>query len=138
VFCEKVLLQPALASEPRFDSNAKRNEHRKELHALIMKAFGTLTAEQVVQRLDEAQIANARVNGMAEVWAHPQLAARQRETEVGSPVGPIAAMLPPGVHSSFDYRMDPIPAVGEHTAAILRELGLDDVRLAQLREAGAI
>jgi itaconate CoA-transferase len=138
VFCERVLLQPALATDPRFDSNAKRNERRKELHALIVKAFGALTAEQVVRRLDEAQIANARVNGMAEVWAHPQLAARQRETEVGSPVGPIAAMLPPGVHSSFDYRMDPIPAVGEHTAAILRELGLDDVRLAQLREAGAI
>jgi crotonobetainyl-CoA:carnitine CoA-transferase CaiB-like acyl-CoA transferase len=137
-FCDKVLLQPALAADPRFDSNAKRNDHREALRALIVQAFSTLTSAQVVQRLDDAQIANARVNGMAEVWAHPQLAARRRETEVGSPAGPIAAMLPPGVHSSFEYRMDAIPSVGEHTMAILRELGVDDVRLAQLREAGAI
>jgi len=138
LFCDKVLLQPALATDPRFDSNAKRNEHRAELHALIVKAFSALTAAQVVQRLDDAQIANARVNGMAEVWAHPQLAARQRETEIGSPVGPIAAMLPPGVHSGFEYRMDPIPAVGEHTHAILRELGFDDAQVARMREEGAI
>ena len=138
LFCEQVLLQPALAADPRFDSNAKRNEHRSELHALIVQAFAPLTAEKVVQRLDQAQIANARVNGMAEVWAHPQLAARQRETEVGSPVGPIAALLPPGVHSSFEYRMDAIPAVGEHTHAILRELGIEDLEIVRLREQGAV
>jgi len=92
----------------------------------------------VLQRLDEAQIANAHVNGMADVWAHPQLAARQRITEIGSPVGPIAALLPPGVQSGFEYRMDPIPAVGEHTEAILRELGFDDARCAEMRAQGAI
>ena len=138
LFCDKVLLQPALATDARFDSNARRNEHRDALRALIGQVFGTLTSEQVLQRLDEAQIANAHVNDMAEVWAHPQLAARQRLTEVGSPVGPIAALLPPGVHSGFDYRMDPIPAVGEHTEAILRELGRDDAQIALLREQGAI
>ena len=137
-FCDKVLLQPALAADPRFDSNARRNEHRDALRALIGQVFGTLTSEQVLQRLDEAQIANAHVNGMAEVWAHPQLAARGRLTEVGSPAGPIAAFLPPGAHSGFDYRMDPIPAVGEHTDAILRELGFDDARCAQMRVQGAI
>ncbi|MGZ5847190.1 MAG: CaiB/BaiF CoA transferase family protein [Ramlibacter sp.] len=138
VFCDQVLQQPALAGDPRFDSNARRNEHRAELHALIVEAFAALTAQQVVERLDAAQIANARVNGMAEVWAHPQLAARERITEVGSPVGPIAALLPPAVHSGFAYRMDPIPAVGEHTGAILRELGFDEAQVAALREQGAI
>jgi crotonobetainyl-CoA:carnitine CoA-transferase CaiB-like acyl-CoA transferase len=138
VFCEQVLLQPALAVAPRFASNARRNEHRSELQAIILAAFGALTAEQVTGRLDGAQIANARVNGMDEVWAHPQLAARGRVTQVDSPVGPIDALLPPGVHSGFDYRMDAIPAVGQHTEAILRELGLDDARIAAMRDAGAI
>lgn len=138
VFCEKVLLQPQLATDPRFDSNARRNEHRAALRDLIVFAFSELTSEQVLRRLDEAQIANARVNGMADVWAHPQLAARQRLTEIGSPVGPIAALLPPGVQSGFDYRMDPIPAVGEHTEAILRELGFDEARCAEMRKQGAI
>ena len=138
VFCEKVLLQPQLATDPRFDSNARRNEHRAALRDLIVFAFSELTSEQVLQRLDEAQIANAHVNGMADVWAHPQLAARQRLTEVGSPVGPIAALLPPGVQSGFEYRMDPIPAVGEHTEAILRELGFDEARCAEMRTQGAI
>ncbi|WP_427912639.1 CaiB/BaiF CoA transferase family protein [Ramlibacter sp. MMS24-I3-19] len=136
-FCEKVLLQPQLAADPRFDSNARRNEQRAALRDVIVFAFSELTAEQVLQRLDEAQIANAHVNGMADVWAHPQLVARQRFTEVGSPVGPIAALLPPGVQSGFDHRMDPIPAVGEHTEAILRELGFDDARCAEMRAQGA-
>lgn len=136
-FCDKVLLQPQLATDARFDSNARRNEHRDALRQAIVQVFGALTAEQVLQRLDDAQIANAHVNTMADLWAHPQLAARQRLTEVPSPVGPIAALLPPGVQSGFDYRMDPIPAVGEHTDAILRELGLDDERRAQMRAQGA-
>ncbi|MBW4953653.1 hypothetical protein, partial [Klebsiella pneumoniae] len=67
--------------------------------------------------------ANARVNDMADLWAHPQLAARQRWSDVDSPVGRIPALLPPGVNSAFDYRMDAVPAVGQHNAAILAELG---------------
>ena len=138
LFCEKVLLQPGLAGDPRFDSNARRNENRAALRALIAEAFGKLTAQQVTQRLDEAQIANARVNGMDEVWAHPQLAARNRVRQVQSPAGPLAALLPPGLNSSFEYRMDAIPAVGQHTEAILGELGHDDARIAAMREKGAI
>lgn len=73
-----MLLQPALASDARFDSNAQRNANREELRALILDVFNALNAAQVVQRLDAAGIANARVNDMAGLWAHPQLAARQR------------------------------------------------------------
>jgi crotonobetainyl-CoA:carnitine CoA-transferase CaiB-like acyl-CoA transferase len=78
----------------------------------------------VIERLEAAQIANARVNSLADVWAHPQLQARGRWRDVGSSAGPLPALLPPGRNTSFDYRMDPIPQVGEHTQAILQELGL--------------
>jgi crotonobetainyl-CoA:carnitine CoA-transferase CaiB-like acyl-CoA transferase len=127
VFCEKVLLARALATDPRFDSNAKRSEHRADLRAIIEEAFGRLTTQQVEQRLDEAQIANARMNDMAGVWAHPQLKARERWRSVASPAGEIPALLPPGRNSSFDYRMDAVPRVGEHNEKILAELGLAGV-----------
>ena len=137
-FCEVVLQDATLATDPRFDSNAQRNEHREALKALILDLFGKLTAEQVVARLDEAQIANARMNDMAGLWAHPQLQARQRWHTVGSPAGDIPAMLPPGRNNAFDYRMDPVPAVGQHTEAILRELGQTEAEVAALRASGAI
>jgi len=138
VFCEKVLLQPALASDPRFDANAKRNEHRDALKAIILEAFSAMSSAQVLERLDAAQIANARMNDMAGLWAHPQLQARERWREVGSPAGAIPALLPPGRQSAFDYRMDPIPAVGEHTEAILQSLGRSAADIAALRAAEAI
>ncbi len=138
LFCGVVLLQPALAADPRFSSNARRHENRDALRQLIVEAFAQLTVDQVIARLDEAQIANAHVNAMADVWAHPQLHARDRFRSVGTPAGPINAMLPPAVNSSFDYRMDAIPAIGEHSDAILRELGRSDAEIAALRAAGAI
>ena len=137
-FCEVVLQDATLATNPRFDSNAQRNEHREALKTLILDLFGKLTAEQVVARLDEAQIANARMNDMADLWAHPQLQARQRWHTVGSPAGDIPAMLPPGRNNAFGYRMDPVPAVGQHTEAILRELGQTETEVAALRASGAI
>jgi itaconate CoA-transferase len=138
LFCELVLQDAALAGDARFDSNAKRNEHREALKALILATFASLNTAEVVARLDQAQIANARMNSMAEVWAHPQLKARGRWQSVGSPAGDIPALLPPGRNSAFDYRMDAIPAVGQHTEAILRELGQGDDAIARLRMAGAI
>jgi itaconate CoA-transferase len=138
VFCAVVLDDAALASDPRFDSNARRNEHREALKAIILAAFGQHTAEQVVARLDQAQIANARMNDMAGLWAHPQLQARQRWQTVSTPAGDIPALLPPGRNNTFDYRMDPVPAVGQHTEAILRELGQGDEAIAALRATGAI
>ena len=132
LFCEQVLLQPALASDARFDSNARRNAHREELQGLILSVFAGLDAQQVVQRLEQAGIANARVNDMAGLWAHPQLAARQRWCSVGTPAGPVQALLPPGANSAFDYRMDAVPSVGEHSAAILAELGWSAERIRAL------
>jgi crotonobetainyl-CoA:carnitine CoA-transferase CaiB-like acyl-CoA transferase len=123
-FCQHVLHQPDLATDARFDSNARRNANRNALQQIILDTFATLTAAQVIERLDVAQIANARMNTMADVWAHPQLKARQRWTSVGSPAGDLPALLPPGKQSTFDYRMDAIPRVGEHTEAILKELGV--------------
>ncbi len=138
IFCDKVLRQPELATDPRFANTSLRSASRKELYALICDAFKPLTAEQVIARLDDAGIANARLNDMNELWQHAQLRARQRWTEVGSPVGPIPAMLPPGSGSGWQARMDPIPALGEHTSSILGELGYGSETIAALRNEGAI
>ncbi|MDR3003567.1 MAG: CoA transferase [Acidovorax sp.] len=135
VFCDQVLLRPEVAVDARFHSNAQRNANRAELQELILQEFAQLTAAQVVQRLDAAGIANAHVNDMAGLWAHPQLAARQRWRSVATPVGEVPALLPPGVNSAFDYRMDPIPAVGQHNAAILAELGWSAEQIAALQQA---
>ena len=137
-FCEQVLHNAALATDPRFDSNARRNEKRDALEAIILQCFASLNAEQVSARLDAAQIANARMNDMAGLWAHPQLQARARWRTVGTPAGAISALLPPGRNTAFDYRMDPVPAVGQHTYAILRELGRSDRDIVALRAAGAV
>jgi crotonobetainyl-CoA:carnitine CoA-transferase CaiB-like acyl-CoA transferase len=137
-FCEGVLMQAKLAADPRFDSNAKRNANREVLQALILETFAALSTAQVLERLDAAQIANARMNDMAGLWQHPQLQARERWREVESPAGAIPALLPPGRQSAFDYRMDAIPAVGEHTESILRSLGRSEADIAALRAAEAI
>ncbi|MRT20849.1 CoA transferase [Comamonas sp. CAH-2] len=134
-FCDAVLQQPAVATDARFDSNAQRNAHREALQALILQTFAALTAAQVVERLEAAGIANARVNDMADLWQHPQLQARQRWRTVDTPAGEVPALLPPGVNSAFDYRMDPIPAVGQHNASILAELGWSAEQIAALAAA---
>jgi itaconate CoA-transferase len=121
-FCAVVLSRPELATDGRFRSGALRVEHRPALHAEIDAVFAALTGEQVTARLAEARIAHARRREVAEVLEHPQLAARERWTEVGSPAGPLRTLLPPITLPGRPPRMDPIPAVGEHTAAILRWL----------------
>ena len=138
VFCDKVLGQPALVADPRFDTNARRNASRAELRAIIVEAFAALDAGGAVALLEAAGIANARVNTMADVWAHPQLQARGRWTEVGTPAGPIPALLPPGTSAADAPRMDDIPALGAHTDAILAGLGYDAATIARLRRDGAI
>ncbi|MCZ8218601.1 MAG: CaiB/BaiF CoA-transferase family protein [Acidovorax sp.] len=137
-FCDGVLRDPALATDPRFDANAKRNQHRAELKALIETTFATLSAQDVIDRLDDAQIANARMNDMGGVWSHPQLQARGRWQTVGTPAGPVPALLPPGRSNRFTPRMAAVPAVGEQTDTILRELGRSDADIAALRAAQAI
>lgn len=131
-FCEKVLRQPELAQDERFASNSRRHAERDLLKPVILRAFSVLTADEVSRRLDDAQIANARMNTLADLWAHPQLRARNRWREVGTPIGPIPALLPPGRTDAFEPRMDDVPALGQHTDSILREMGWDDKRIAAM------
>jgi itaconate CoA-transferase len=138
MFCDKVLLQPELADDARFSANFKRSENREALRAIIVDTFSSLTAEQVIERLEAASIANAHVNDMAGVWAHPQLEARQRWSEVDSPSGRLPALLPPGRNVAFTPRMDPIPALGQHTDALLTELGYGPDDIQRLHEQGAV
>ncbi|HOG03891.1 MAG TPA: CaiB/BaiF CoA-transferase family protein, partial [Accumulibacter sp.] len=138
VFCLQVLERPDLAGDPRYASNALRTAAREELQPLIVECFACLNSEQLIARLDAAQIANARMNDMHDVWQHPQLAARQRWIQVQTPAGPIPALLPPGEIDAFTPRMDAVPALGEHSEAILGELGWEPPEIARLRAIGAI
>ncbi len=137
-FCAHVLGQPQLAKDPRYDNNTKRNAARTEVVALIEQTFAAWTAAEVMAKLDAADIANARLNTPDEVWNHPQLAARSRWREVETPAGMIPALLPPASYSGVEPRMDPVPAVGEHTDSILAGLGYAKADIAVLRAAGAV
>jgi crotonobetainyl-CoA:carnitine CoA-transferase CaiB-like acyl-CoA transferase len=138
LFCDEVLAQPELATDERFLSNSKRSAARDALREIIVRAFANLTAAQVMERLDKVGIANAQMNSMHDVWTHPQLQARERWGIVKTPAGDIPALLPPGLGNNFAPRMDAVPALGEHTEAILRELGYNAAQIDALQSAGAI
>jgi itaconate CoA-transferase len=121
-FCKEVIDRPDLADDPRFSSNSDRSASRGALDAIIAEALAKLTGEELVEKLDRAAIANARVNDIADVWAHRQLTARNRWVEIDSPVGKIPALLPAGVPAEFCPRMGPIPTVGQHSESIRAEL----------------
>lgn len=137
-FCAIVLEQPELVQDIRFESNSKRVANREALHAAIDAVFSKLASEQVILRLDQAQIANAHLNSMQEFWEHPQLEARQRWREVDSPAGTLKALRPPVTMDGVEPRMDRIPAVGEHTREILSAIGYIDQQIEQLQIEGAI
>lgn len=126
LFCDKVLGDSAIATDERFSSNARRTANRDLVRALIEDTFADLSADEVMRRLDAADIANANVSTMADLWKHPQLQARQRWTQVDTPAGPVPALQPPGMGGDHPARMGPVPALGEHTEAILHELGYAD------------
>lgn len=138
IFCQRVLERPALARDPRFESNPRRVEHREALDKILAEVFGAWTAGELIERLDAAGIAHARLNTVEAFAAHPQLAARGRWREVGSPAGPVRALVPPITIEGVEPAMDPIPALGEHTDAILTELGYDAATAARWREAGVV
>jgi itaconate CoA-transferase len=122
-FCDAVLLNSPLKTDPRFSTGPARTRNRNAMYEEIDQAFSSLTAEQVIKRLETAEIANAKLNSMQEFWGHPQLEARDRWREVGTPAGPIDAMKPPFNLDGFEPRMDAVPALGAHSRAILLELG---------------
>jgi itaconate CoA-transferase len=137
-FCLQVLQNPELASDARFHTNSRRSDNREALRAAIGDVFGKLTLEQIVDRLDRAGIANARMNSVQEFWEHPQHSSRKRWRGVGSPVGELPALLPPIVLEGMEPRMDAIPSLGEHTDFVLGELGYTAEEIQRLRTQGAI
>ena len=118
--CTDVLALPELADDGRFATNAARVEHRAELHEAMDRVFATMTGDEVVARLDRAGVAFARVNTLEQVWEHPQLRARQRFTTIGSPAGLIEVLRPPA-EPPGGAAFGPVPALGEHTHAVLAE-----------------
>ena len=137
-FCHLVLQRGELATDPRFDSGPRRVANRRELHLAIEEVFCRLTASDIVARLEEAQIANARMNSVQEFLEHPQLASRKRWRDIDSPVGKLSALIPPADLESMEPIMGPIPSLGQHTNLILNEIGFDAPTLALWRRRGVI
>lgn len=136
-FCTDFLRDATLAEHPSYATNADRSEHRGPLGAIIAARFGELTGDEATAALAAIPIAYARVNSMAEVWEHPQLAARGRWHRVGTPTGEVPSLTLPGLPAAAP-RMDPVPALGEHTRAILGELGLPDADVEALVADGVV
>ena len=124
-FCDVVLRDPSVATDPRFDAGTHRVANRPALHDVINAVFSTLTVTQAIARLEEAGVANAQLRNMLEFSAHPQLVARNRWREVGLPNGETArSLIPPVTAESYEPVMGPIPALGADTERVLREFGL--------------
>ncbi|MDQ0381124.1 CaiB/BaiF CoA transferase family protein [Amycolatopsis thermophila] len=131
LFCERFLERPELAGHPDYATNADRNAHREALGKIIAGRFAELPSAEAIELLTAIPVANARVNELADVWDHPQLAARGRWHEVGTPAGPVRSWALPGL-TTGEPRMDAVPDVGEHTRAILTELGMTAAEIDEL------
>jgi crotonobetainyl-CoA:carnitine CoA-transferase CaiB-like acyl-CoA transferase len=134
----KVLERPDLADDPRYSHNALRVEHRAELDEIIAVWAAGRTLAEGQAAAGAAGLGYARLNSPTEVLVHPQLTERGRWCEFGSPVGPLTGLLPPPESADWEWRLDPVPALGEHTASILRELGYCDGDIEGLRADGVI
>ena len=137
-FCAKVLDRPELATDPRFRDNNARREHRLEMTELIEDYFSNMTSIEVVKKLDAAGIANGRLNEPGDVWQHVQFSARDRWREINSPGGPVRALLPPFTFTDVEAAMGDVPALGQHTDAVLQELGYAPAEIHAFRAAGAV
>ncbi|SPF01429.1 Formyl-coenzyme A transferase [Streptomyces sp. MA5143a] len=136
---ERVLGRPELADDPAFATNPARVAHRDRTDEAVARALGALDADEAVARLEAAGIACARLRDVHDLAEHPQLAARDRWREVGSPVGPLRALLPPiTLPGGDEARMGAVPALGEHTESLLRAVGMTGDEIAALRRDGVI
>lgn len=134
-FCQHVLQQPKLTDDTRFHNNSLRSAHRYDLKAIIDSVLTTLSSTQAIARLDKANIANAQVRQMRDVWNHPQLTARNRWRTIPTAHGDLPALLPPAQNNTFDYAMGKVPALGEDNERILQELNLPDAVREALNQA---
>ena len=137
-FCDLVLENKALVQDSRFSTGPSRAKNRAAMHLEIEAAFSRLSSPQVIQKLEKAGIANAKLNSMREFWDHPQLEARDRWREVATPAGPIQAMKPPFNLDGFEPRMDPVPSLGAHSRAILAELGFSAAEIRNMAQENII
>ncbi len=137
-FCDRVLGNAALKDDPRFSSGPERHRNREAMHGEIERVFSALSTNEIVERLDAADIANARLNDMAQFWRHPQLEARERWISVGSPAGEIDALKPPFNLDGMEPRMEAVPGLGQHSRALLAELGYSETDIAGFAAGGAI
>ena len=137
-FCDLVLGQPSMAQDPRFCSNVARVANREELELTITNCFSAMTADELIRRLDEAAIANARMNSMQGFVGHPQLESRQRWREVDSPGGRIRALVPPAIPDGAEPVMGSVPTVGQHTCRILSKLGISEQTIDAWRKEGIV
>jgi len=134
VFCESILNQPDLTSDPRFAKNVSRSSNREALKEMIEEKFSNFTSQEVATKLDQAQIAFANVNDMHQVWDHPQLKALNRLIDIETPQGTVKSFKPPGNNSSYEPSLGPVPALGEHTVDILADLGFDASEIKRFQE----
>ncbi|MFD8810490.1 CaiB/BaiF CoA transferase family protein [Streptomyces sp. NPDC059627] len=134
----ELLGRPDLADDERFRTNADRVEHRAPLDATIGAWCARHDLAYVQDRADAAGIGNARYNTPKDVLAHEQLTARDRWREICTPSGPVPALLPPPVIAGYDPPMGAVPALGEHTDAVLAELGFEEREIDALRAQGAV
>jgi len=137
-FCDGVLLNSGLKNDPKFSTGPARAQNRDAMHAEMEKAFSKLNAGEILKRLEAADIANAKLNSVQEFWDHPQIEARDRWREIGTPAGPVEAMKPPFNLDGFEPRMDAVPAPGEHSAKILAELGFSPLEIQGMVKAHII
>jgi crotonobetainyl-CoA:carnitine CoA-transferase CaiB-like acyl-CoA transferase len=138
LFCNTVLEKPELADHPEYNAVSKRSTNRAAVKEIVEGVFAALSIEEVQKRLDAAGIGYGQMNDMADLWAHPQLKARDRWRHVDTESGGMTALLPPGRNSAFEARMDPIPSIGQHTDLILEELGYSAAEIARLRSEKAV
>jgi itaconate CoA-transferase len=137
-FCAQVLERPEIADDARFVTNGQRVVHRGELRAEIEAAFSSHASDEIVRRLESAEIAFARRNSIDAFVKHPQLIERDRWRSVDSPGGPLRAVAPPANLSDVEPVMGPIPSLGQHSEAILEELGFDRAAIDGWRRDKAI
>ncbi len=138
VFCTKVMVRPDIQVDPRFHNQHARRENRAALTAAIEGFFSTMTSLEVVKLLDDAGIANGRLNDSKDIWDHVQFAARDKWRDISTEAGPVRALLPPFTFTDVEAFMGDVPALGQHTDQILAELGYSPSDVAAMRETGAL